>query len=47
VPKGGIVVRSPRSRPLRSATVNGDTVAVRDDREVVVRRVPAAITLSY
>ncbi len=47
VPPGGIVVRSPRKRALRSATVNGESVSVRDGREVVIRQVPAELTLSY
>ena len=47
VPPGGLVVRSPRVRPLRGAVLNGATVAVRDGREVVVRRLPADLILSY
>jgi hypothetical protein len=47
VPPGGIVVRSPRERPVRIATVNGEVVPVADGRQVVIRRVPAELTLSY
>jgi hypothetical protein len=47
IPMGGIVIRSPGSRPLKTATVDGDTVTVRGTGEVVVRRVPAAVILSY
>jgi hypothetical protein len=47
VPPGGLVVRSPRARPLRGAVLDGAAVPVRDGREVVVRRLPADLILSY
>jgi len=47
VPPCGIVVRSPRERPVRIATLNGEAVPVADGREVVIRQVPAEVTLSY
>jgi hypothetical protein len=47
VPPGGLVVRSPRARPLRGAVQDGTALPVRDEREVVVRRLPAEIILSY
>jgi hypothetical protein len=47
VPPGGLVVRSPRVRPLRGAVLDGATVPVRDGRDVVVRRLPADLILSY
>jgi hypothetical protein len=47
MPPGGIVVRSPRERSVRSATVNGKVVRVTDGREVAIRQVPAELTLSY
>jgi hypothetical protein len=47
MPPGGLVVRSPRVRPLRAAVLDGATVPVRDGREVVVRRLPADLILSY
>ena len=47
VPEGGIVVRSPRARPVQRALLNGQTAQVAEGREVVVRRLPAELTLSY
>ena len=47
MPPGGIVVRSPRARPARTATLDGRPVPVGEGREVVVRRLPADVTLSY
>ena len=47
VPKGGIVVRSPRARRVRGAMLNGQAADVVDGREVVVRRLPAELTLVY
>ena len=47
VPAGGLVVRSPRARPLRRAILDGTALPVRDGREVVVRRLPADLILSY
>ena len=47
VPPGGLVVRSPRARPVRGAVLDGAAVAVGDGREVVVRRLPADLILSY
>jgi hypothetical protein len=47
VPAGGIVVRSPRSRPLRGAALNGKPAQVVEGREVVLRQLPATLTFSY
>jgi hypothetical protein len=47
MPPGGLVVRSPRARPLRGAVLDGAAMPVRDGREVVVRRLPADLILSY
>lgn len=47
IPAGGIVVRSPRSRPVRGALLNGRAAEVREEREVVVRQLPAELTLVY
>jgi hypothetical protein len=47
VPPGGIVVRGPGTRPVRSATVDGESAPVEDRREVRLRRVPATVILRY
>jgi hypothetical protein len=47
VPRGGIVVRSPRARPVLRAMLNGQTTPVNGEREVVVRKLPAELTLFY
>jgi F5/8 type C domain-containing protein/alpha-L-rhamnosidase-like protein len=47
LPQGGIVVRSPRGRPVQRATLNGQTAQVAEGRDVVVRRLPADLTLFY
>ena len=44
VPPGGIIVRNPLDRSLRSATVNGRPATI-DEDAVMVRRVPAVIVL--
>jgi hypothetical protein len=46
VPRGGLVVRSPIDRPIRSATINGRDAGF-SDSEIVVRGLPASITLRY
>jgi len=47
VPQGGVVVRSPRSRPVQRAMLNGKSAQVVGGREVVVRELPAELTFSY
>jgi hypothetical protein len=47
IPEGGILVRSPRSRPVRRAALNGKVAEVREEREVVVRQLPAELTFWY
>jgi hypothetical protein len=50
VPPGGVVVRSPLDRPLRSASVDGRPAATRTaarSAEVVVNKVPSDIILRY
>lgn len=47
VPEGGIVVRSPRARPVRRALLNRQAARVVGGREVVIRRLPAELTLWY
>ncbi len=47
VPEGGIVVRSPRTRSVRRALLNGAEAPVGQGREVVVRRLPAELTFFY
>jgi hypothetical protein len=46
-PQGGIVVRSPGARQVTSATIDDQRAPVAERREVVVRRLPAEIILSY
>ncbi len=45
VPSGGVIVRNPRGRPVRRATVNGTGLETSGD--VVVRQLPAEIILWY
>ncbi|HWJ21965.1 MAG TPA: discoidin domain-containing protein [Gemmatimonadaceae bacterium] len=52
VPRGGVVVRPPLARPVRSVTVNGAAAAATRDAasgeaEVVVRRLPADVAFRY
>lgn len=47
VPPGGIVVRSPLDRPIRSVLVNGAPVAGTNPESVVVRQVPAVVVVRY
>jgi hypothetical protein len=47
LPSGGLVVRSPRGRPVQRAVLNGRGAAVTGGREVLVRRLPAELTLFY
>jgi len=47
VPPGGIVVRSPRARPVQRARVNGESAQVGEGKEVVIRRLPADLTFLY
>ena len=47
VPAGGIVIRSPRPDPVRRAVLNGQDAPVLDERDVVIRRLPAELTLLY
>jgi hypothetical protein len=47
VPPGGIVVRSPFGRKIRSATVNGRDTVNHNGREVRVREFPANVVLMY
>ena len=47
VPRGGIAIVSPYDRPPRAATVNGRAAPVGAGGAVVVRRLPAAVVLSY
>ena len=44
VPPGGIAVRSPMS--ARRGWVNGATVAVQPNRDLVIRRLPARVVLA-
>lgn len=47
LPRGGIVVHSPRARPVLRAILNDRTIPVTGGREVVVRKLPAELTLFY
>jgi hypothetical protein len=47
VPGGGIVVRSPRGRPVRRALLNRQPAPVVGGREVLIRRLPADVILWY
>jgi hypothetical protein len=46
-PPGGIILRSPLDQPLRSATVDGQRVEVRDGAEVRLRTLPRVVELRY
>ena len=45
VPRGGIAVRSPYDRPIRSATIDGRPAVVTESGEVLVRELPATVVL--
>jgi hypothetical protein len=47
MPPGGIVIRSPFRRPIRQALVDGNTVQVEDESQVVIRQLPAEVSLTY
>jgi hypothetical protein len=47
MPPGGIAFRSPVDRPIASARVNGEAVTPLANGEVMVRRLPATIDLTY
>ncbi|HJR41625.1 MAG TPA: discoidin domain-containing protein [Gemmatimonadaceae bacterium] len=47
VPPGGIVLRSPFGRPLRSVLVDGRPLPLASPDEVMIRRLPAEVTLRY
>jgi hypothetical protein len=47
VPPGGIAFRSPVDRPIASASVDGNPVTPSPVGEVVIRRLPATIHLTY
>jgi hypothetical protein len=47
VPTGGIVLRSPFARPIRSATLNGRSFTLASPDEIVLRELPAEVTLRY
>ncbi len=47
VPPGGIVLRSPRGRPVQHAVLNGRAAQVIESREFVIRQLPAELTLFY
>ena len=47
VPPGGVVVVSPYDRPVRRATLDGAAARLTQAGEVVVRRLPATVTLWY
>jgi len=47
VPGGGIVVRSPRTLPVRRAMLNRQAARVVGGREVVIRHLPAELILWY
>jgi hypothetical protein len=46
-PPGGIILRSPLDRPIRTAMVDGRRVAVSDGAEVRLRAVPRTVELRY
>ncbi|HUQ46603.1 MAG TPA: hypothetical protein VM053_00005, partial [Gemmatimonadaceae bacterium] len=46
IPSGGIVVRSPSDRPIKSAIVNANAVAP-GKGEVIVRSLPAVVRFGY
>ena len=47
LPPGGIVVASPYDRPIRRASLNGAPIRLTQPGHVVVRRLPATVTLWY
>ena len=47
IPPGGIAFRSPVDRAIASARVNGSTVSPSPTGEVMVRRLPATINLTF
>jgi hypothetical protein len=47
VPPGGVVIVSPYDRPMRRATLNGAAMRLTQPGRVVVRRLPATVTLWY
>jgi hypothetical protein len=47
MPPGGIAFRSPVDRPIATARVNGDAVTPSANGEIVVRKLPAAIDLTF
>jgi hypothetical protein len=46
-PPAGIIIRNPLDRPIRSATVDGQTVQVGDGSEVRTRTVPRVVEMRY
>ena len=46
-PPGGIILRSPLDRPVRSATADGRAVAVSGGTEVRLRTLPGVVELRY
>ena len=47
VPPGGVVLASPYDRPIRAATVNGRRATIAPSGDIVIRRLPANVTLWY
>jgi hypothetical protein len=47
IPRGGIALASPYNRVVRAAQVNGHAAAVGTNGEVLIRGLPATVTLSY
>lgn len=47
LPRGGFVVRPPGGRAIRSLVVNGAEVPTFDDREAVIRELPARALLAF
>jgi hypothetical protein len=45
VPDGGFIIRPPGEEPIRSVEVNGVGVSTFTDREVVVKVIPALVTI--
>lgn len=46
IPPGGLIIRSPFNRPIRSATLDGRRIASTGS-EVVIRTLPASLVLRY
>jgi hypothetical protein len=46
-PPGGVVLRSPLDKPIRSATVGGRAVRLSSPAELKLPRLPADVELSY